>query len=224
MIGRKATLVCAVLIVLMLVLAVGRLVTLDDWTTPTLQVQAGTPLPALVLLAFPAASALVAAALYWNGRGAAAGDAKVQAWRRWGAFLSITYCTGMLLMQGLVLVRSLDLALPIDLAALARAGGIMLSLVSLLAINQMPKLPWLERVLGPGSALGPIYGPRYLRLQSRVVVVFMIAVITWSVAVPHATAWRSALWILAASALLVVWSLAARRHFSRKWRLEQHSA
>jgi hypothetical protein len=61
----------------------------------------GAPLPGLLLFAFPAAGALVVAALYWSGRGVAADDAKAEAWRRWGTSLSIAYCAGLLLMQGL---------------------------------------------------------------------------------------------------------------------------
>ena len=219
MIDRKATLVCATLIGMMLVLAAWRLLTLDGWAMPALQNSAA--LPALLLFALPAASGLVVGALYWRGRGAAADDAKAWPWRRWGATLSITYCAGLLLIEILWVAHSLDLGIAVDLAALARAGGILLSLVSLLQINQMPKLPWFERAFGPGGELGPIYGPRYVRLQSRVVVVFMIAVITWSLSVPPPTTWRSALYILLASALLVVWSLLTRRHLSRKWKLER---
>ena len=210
MIDRKATLVCAVLVVLMLVAAVGHLLTQPDWPT----------VPALVLFAFPAASALVVAALYWSGRGAP-DETKIEPWRRWGTSLAIVYCVGMFLMQSLATVRSLGFDLPVDLTALARAGGLVLSLVSLLAINKMPKLPWFERVAGPGGELGPIYGPRYVRMVSRVLVVFMIAVITWSQSVTQPTPWQSAGYILAATALLVVWSLVTRRHFSRKWQLEQ---
>jgi hypothetical protein len=212
MIDRKATLVCAALVVLMLVEAVGHLLTQPDWTS----------VPALVLFAFPTASALVVAALYWSGRGSA-DETKIAPWRQWGTSLAIVYCVGMLLMQSLATVRSLGLPLdlPVDLTALARAGGLVLSLVSLLAINKMPKLPWFERVAGPGGELGPIYGPRYVRMVSRVLVVFMIAVITWSQSVTQPTPWQSAGYILAATALLVVWSLALRRHLSRKWQLER---
>ena len=99
--------------------------------------------------------------------------ARAEPWRRWGNSLSIAYCTGLLLMQGVVIVHSLGLDLPVDLSALARAGGIVLALVALLSINRMPKLPWLERAW-PFGELGPVYGPRYLRLTSRAVVVFMI--------------------------------------------------
>ena len=221
MIDRKAFLVCALLVGLMLAAAVGRIATLDDWTT--LVSPQGTPLPALVLLAFPAAGALVAAALYWNGRGMA-DEAKARPWHRWGASLAIVYCTGMLLMEGLTIVRSLGLDLPVDLTALARAGGLVLALVSLLAINRMPKLPWVERAFQAGGQLGPVYGPRYLRAQSRATVVFMIVVITWSVSAGPVVAGQSVVYILLATALLVVWSVALRWHFSRKWRLEQRDA
>jgi hypothetical protein len=219
MIDRKAAFVCAALVVLMLVAAVWRTTLPHDWTA--LAIPTGTPSPALLLFIFPAASALVVAALYWNGRGAAANDAKARPWRTWGTSLSIGYCVGLLLLQGLVIVRSFGLDVAVDLAALARAGGIVLSLMSLLAINQMPKLPWFERAFGPGRELGPIYGPRYVRLQSRVAVVFMIAVMTWSLSVPPPMALRSVPYILLGSALLVVWSLATRRHLSRKWQIER---
>ena len=95
-----------------------------------------------------------------------------------------------------------------------------MALMSLLAINQMPKLPWLESMFGSvGGELGPIYGPRYVRLQARVV--FMIATFAWSLSVSQPLAWRSVPYILVASALLVVWSFAMRRHLSRRWQLER---
>jgi hypothetical protein len=220
MIERRATWLCAGLVGLMLALSTWRFFTLDGWTVPA--VQSDARVPALLLFAFPAASALVVAALYWNGhRGAAVSEAKIGPWRRWGTSLAIAYCTGMLLMLSLLVVRTLGLDLPIDLAALARAGGLVLALVALLAINRMPKLPWIEQAFKVGGELGPVYGPRFLRLQSRVVVVFMIAVIAWSLSVPPATAWRSVVYILIASALLAAWSVVARRRLSRRWKLER---
>ena len=75
----------------------------------------------------------------------------------------------------------------------------------------------------PGGDLGPIYGPRYMRTLSRILVVFMIAVIAYSLAAPP-MGWRSALFILLAAALLVVWSIAWRCHLGRKWKLEQLAA
>jgi hypothetical protein len=218
-IDRKTALVCAALIALMLAAAVWQIASMDDWTT--LATGQGASPPSWLLLALPAASVLVVGGLYWNGRGTAADEAKAQPWRKWGRSLSIGYCGGLLLLQLLVIFRSLGLDVPLDLSALARAGGIVLALMSLLAINQMPKLPWFERASWPGGELGPIYGPRYVRLQSRVVVIFMIAVITWNLSVPPPMASRSVLYILLASALLVVWSLLARRHLSRKWKLEK---
>jgi hypothetical protein len=200
---------------------VGRIITLDDWTT--LALTEGGPLSSLLLFAFPASSALVVGALYWDRRGARGDDAKVQSWRKWGKFLSLSYCGGLLLLQGLVIVRSLGLEMPLDLSALARACGILLAIMSLLAINQMPKLPWFERRFAPGGELGPIYGPRYMRTASRILVVFMMAVIAYSLSAPP-MGWRSALYILLATALLLVWSIAWRCHLGRKWKLEQLAA
>jgi hypothetical protein len=61
----------------------------------------------------------------------------------------------------------------------------------LLAINQMPKLPWFDSRFAPGGDLGPIYGPRYMRTHSRALVGFMIVVIAYNLAAPPSMGWRS---------------------------------
>jgi len=127
-------------------------------------------------------------------------------------------------LQGLLIVRSLGVAIPLDLSATGRTLGVLLAIVCLLAINQMPKLPWFERRFAPGGNLGPIYGPRYIRTQSRILVVFMIAVIAYSLAAPPTMAWRSAPLILLTAALLVVWSINWRIQLGRRWKLEQLAA
>jgi len=221
-IDRKTALASAALIALMLVAAAWRINLLDDWTTLT--VQNGAPLPSLLLFLFPACSALVVGALYWDGRRARADDAKLQPWRKWGKSLSITYCGGLLLLQAVLIVGSLGVDMPLDLSAIARSLGLLLAIMCLLAINQIPKLPWFERRVAPGGDLGPIYGPRYMRTQSKILVVFMVAVIAYSLAAPTAMGWRPAPYILLAAALLVVWSIAWRLHLGRKWKLELRRA
>ena len=223
MIDRKTALACAALIALMLVLAVWQIAMLDDWTT--LAVQRGASLPSLLLFVFPAASALVVGALYWSGRGATANDAKLQPWRKWGKFLSISYCGGLLLLQGVLVVRSRGVdVLPLDLSAISRTLAVLLSIMSLLAINHMPKLPWFDSRFALGGDLGPIYGPRYMRTQSRALVAFMIVVIAYNLAAPPTMGWRPVPYILLATALFVVWSIAWRLHLGRKWKLEQSAA
>jgi hypothetical protein len=221
-IDRKTALQCAGLIALMSIAGAWQLLMLDDWTT--IPVGNGASLSSLLLFVFPASSALVAGSLYWNGRRPRADEAKVQAWRKWGRFFSLSYCGGLLAMQGVLVVRTLGLDVPFDLSAMARALAVLLSIVSLLAINQMPKLPWLESRAKVGGDLGPIYGPRFMRTQSRVLVVFLIAVVVYNVAAPPVTAWRSTAFILLAAALLVVWSVAWRFHLGRKWKIEQSAA
>jgi hypothetical protein len=221
-IDRKTALASAVLIALMLVAAAWRIIMLDDWTT--LPVQNEAPLPSLLLFAFPASSTLVAGALYWNSRGERADDAKAQAWRKWGKFLSISYCGGLLSLQGVLIVRSLGLDTALDLSVIGRSLGLLLAIMSLLAINHMPKLPWFERGFALGGNLGPIYGPRYMRTQARIAVVFMISVFAYSTATPPTTAWRSAPYILLATAFLVVSIICLRLHWGRKWRLDQLEA
>jgi hypothetical protein len=219
MIDRKTALASAALIALMLVAAVWRIVMLDDWTA--LAVQTETSLPSLLLLLFPAGSVLLVGALYFDGRGARVDDIKVQAWRKWARSLSINYCGGMLLLQGVLIVWSFGLDIPFDLSPIGRVGGILLAIMSLLAINQMPKLPWFERKFAPGGDLGPIYGPRYMRTQSRILVVFMIAVIAFGLTTPPTMTWRSAPYILLATAFLMVWSIAWRFHLGRKSQAKQ---
>ncbi|MBV8190129.1 MAG: hypothetical protein JOY64_25940 [Alphaproteobacteria bacterium] len=219
MIDRKTGLACSALIAPMLVLAVWRILTLDDWTT--LALPNGSPLPALILLLFPACSALVVGALHWDSRGARADSARIRPWCNWAKSLSIGYCGGLLLLQGVLIIRSLDLDVALDFSAIGRALGIVLAILALLSINQMPKLPWFEPRFAPGGDLGPIYGPRYLRTQSRITVAVMLAVIAYSLAVPPTIAWRSVPYILLATACLVLWSIAWRVHLGRKWKLER---
>jgi hypothetical protein len=204
---------------LMLVAAVWRMVTLEDWTT--LMIQKGARLPSLLLLAFPACSALVVGALYWESHGAKVVEAKLEPWRKWSKSLSVSYCGGLLVLQGVLIVLSFGLDRFSDLSTIARSTALLLAIMSLLAINQMPKLPWFERRIAPGGELGPIYGPRYMRSQSRILVVFMLAVIAYSLAAPTSMGWRSAAYILLATALLVGWSIALRVHLGHKWQLEQ---
>jgi hypothetical protein len=218
-IDRKTALACAVLIGLMLVAAAWRITMRDHWTILT--VQNGAPWPSLWLFAFPACSALVVGALYWDSRGAKADEAKIQPWRKWGKPLSINYCGGLLLLQAVLVVQSLGLDISLDLSTIRRTLGVVLAIICLMAINQMPKLPWFERRFAPGGDLGPIYGPRYMRTQSTILVAFMIAVIAFDLTAPPPVAWRSAQYILLGTAFLVVWSIAWRRHLGRRWRLEQ---
>jgi hypothetical protein len=223
MIDRKTALACAALIALMLVSAAGRLLMPDEWTASALP--DGVPPLALLLFFFPLCSALVVGALYWGSRAARAEDAKLQPWRKWGKTVSIGYCVGLLLLQGVLIAASLRLDMPLVLSALARVLGLALAIMCLLAINRMPKLPWFERRFQPGGDLGPIYGPRYMRGQSTVLVVFMVAVIAYSLVAPPTVAWRFAFYVLLTAALLVgIWSIAWRWHLGRKWKLEQRAA
>jgi hypothetical protein len=72
--------------------------------------------------------------------------------------------------------------------------------------------------------LGPVYGPRFMRTQSRALVAFMIAVIAYNLAAPPAMGWRSVPYILLATAVFVAWSIAWRFHLGRKWKLEQSAS
>src|SRR5262245_53948409 len=55
------------------------------------------------------------------------------------------YCSGLLLLQGMLIVGSLGLDMPLDVSVIGRSLGLLLAIISLLAINKMPKLPWFER-------------------------------------------------------------------------------
>jgi len=224
MIDPKTVLAPLALIALMLIAAAWRIFMLDDWTT--LALGNATSLPSLLLFVFPAGSAIVVGALYWDGRGARtrASEAKLAPWRKWGQSLSIAYCAGLLLLQGLLIGQSLHIDMPFDPSVIARGLGLLLAIMALLAINQIPKLPWFEPRIAPGGELGPIYGPRYVRIHSRITVVVMLAVIAVSLVAPGAMGWSAAGCILLATALLLAWSIAWRVHLGRKWKLEQPTA
>jgi len=53
---------------------------------------------------------------------------------------------------------------------------------------------------------------------------FMLAVIAYSLAAPTTMGWRSAAYILLATALLAAWGIGLRVHLGRKWKVEQLAA
>jgi hypothetical protein len=222
MIDRRTALACAALAALMLVAAGWRVMMLEDWTT--LPIANEAPLPSLSLLFLPACGALVTGALYWEGFAARTDDAaRLQPWYEWGRFFTIGYCTALLLLQGVVIVASLGLGMPFNVLAVIGSGGVLIAIMTLPALNQLPKLPWFERRFAPGGELGPVYGPRYVRIESRILVVFVIAVIALNLAVLPTMGWGSAAITPLAVVLLLVQSIMWRRHLGRKWKLEQRA-
>lgn len=220
MIDRKTALLCMALVVVMLAMAVWRISTLEHWTIE-FQNGAAITLPSLRPLVFPACSAVFVGVMFWAGLRARADAAKLEPWRKWGAFLSIGYCACLLLTQVVIIIRSLRPDLPLQPSAIGRTLGILLAIMSLLAINQIPKLPYFERRTAPGGDLGPIYGPRYLRIVSRIMALFMIVVMAYFLAATPGMAWRSTLFFLFATAFFMVCSLAWRLHLGRKWKRQQ---
>jgi hypothetical protein len=203
----------------MLVLAVWRISTLEHWTIE-FQNGAVITLPSLRPLIFPACSAFFVGVMYWKGLRAGADAAKIEPWRKWGAFVSISYCGVLLLTQVVLIIRSLRPDLPLHPSAIGRTLGVTMAIMLLLAFNQVPKLPYFERRFAPGGDLGPIYGPRYMRTLARIMALFMIAMIAYFLAAPP-SAWRSTLLFFLATAFFMVWSIAWRLHLGRKWKRQQ---
>jgi hypothetical protein len=217
MIDRKTALLCAVLIVLMFVMAVWRISTLEHWT---ISGENGATVPSLFLLIFPACSAFFVGALYWSGLRARADAAKLEPWRKWGTFFSISYCGGMLSVQVVGIIKSLHVFLPLHLWVIGRTLSVMMVIMCLLAINQAPKLPYVERRLIAGWYLGPIYGRRYIRTVARVTTLFMIGAIAYLL-IPTSGGPRSTSLLFLATACLMAWVITWRIHLARKWKRQQ---
>jgi len=215
MIDRKTTLVCVLLIALML--GAAAIVAWNGEAIGSVQ----WPLSLPLVLVFPVCSTLVTAALYSSSRSAIADDAKREPWYRWGRFLSISYCAGMLLLQGMQIAPGFGLPVPSPVVSTLR---VVMAIMSLLAINQMPKLPWFECRSSPGGELGPVYGPRYVRIVSRIAVLFMLAVFACGLVASSTMGVRAVACILLGTALIVIWSVIWRRHLGHKWRLERGGA
>jgi hypothetical protein len=215
-IDRKTALLCAALIVFMLVFALWRISTLEHWTIE-FQNGAAVTLPSLRPLIFPACSAFFVGVMYLKGLRARADAAKIEPWRQWGAFVSISYCVVLLLTQVVLIIKSLRPDLPLDLSAIGRTAGVIISIMLLLGFNQVPKLPYFERRFAPGGDLGPIYGPRYVRIQSWIMLVFSIAMIVFFLAPAPNMAWT----LFIVIPFLTVWSIAWRLHLGRKWKRQQ---
>jgi len=103
-------------------------------------------------------------------------------------------------------------------------------IVVLLRINQIPKLPWFERRFMLGDELGPVYGPRFMRIMSKTLAVYVIALFaaafTFQFVAPATLAQRWAIpTTLGATALFLMlfllWSIVWRIRLGRKSRHEQ---
>jgi hypothetical protein len=127
------------------------------------------------------------------------------------------------MLQATIIVMSI-LGMHLYFWTIYRALGVLLGVMIIVAFNQMPKLPYIERRLMPGGDFGPIYGPRYVRIKSRIDIVFVAAVIVFILVATPRMDWRPALFIVLGAAFLPVWSIAWRRHLGRKWELEQLAA
>jgi hypothetical protein len=220
-IDRRTALICVTLIALMIAGAAWRIIMLEDW--PVVALPHGAAAAFRLLFVFPAASALVVGALYWR-RPVSADVASAQRWRALAGFVSIGYCAILLLLQAVLIAMSLDLGRQLHLWAIYRALGVLLAIMIAVAANQVPKLPYIERRFVFGGDLGPIYGPRFIRIQSRIAVAYAIGVIAFILAATPGMGWRPGLFIVLAVAFQLVWSTAWRSHLSRKWKREQLTA
>jgi hypothetical protein len=195
----------------MFVMAVWRIITLEQWTIAR---DTGGTAPSLVLLVFPASGAFLVGVLYWDR--ARADAAKLELWRKLAAFLSIGCCGVLLLMQLVVIIGSLHVDLPLPLSAIGRTLIVVMVIMLLLAVNQMPKLPYVEPRIG--GDLGPIYGPRYTRARARVaaLMIMIAAIVSLLAPTPGMT-----IFFFVAVACFVVWMIAWRLHLARKWKRQQ---
>ena len=217
MIDRRTALICGALIALMLAGAMLRIIVAHDWMAQP--VRSGEPLPSLYI--FPACSAFVVGVLYCQLHRVRADIARTQPWRRWGALVSISYCAVLLLAQALIIITSLDPGTHLHLRAIYRAVFVLIGIIGLLAVNQLPKLPYFERRFAPGGDLGPIYGPRFMRTQSRLLFLFMIALIAYWLALPPNAGWHPTLYVLLATVCLFAQAITWRRYLGRKWNHQQ---
>jgi hypothetical protein len=218
-IDRRTALICVAFIAFMLAGAMWQIIVPDEWTVQAVRTRA----PLLPLFVFPACSAFVVGVFYCQFHRVRGDIATLQPWRKWGAFVTISYCAGLLAAQVLVIIASHNPGMHLHLWVIYRTLFVLIGIMALLAINQIPKLPYFERKFAPGGDLGPIYGPRFMRTQSRILLLFMIALIAYSLALPPNAGWHSALYALLATVCLFAQSIAWRRHLGRKWNL-QHAA
>jgi hypothetical protein len=209
------------LIALMIAGAAWRMIMMEDPTV--LGLRHGAVAAFRLLFAFPVASVVVVGMLYWR-RPANADVAKAQRWRTLAGFVSISYCAILLLLQAVLIAMSLGLGVHLHLWAIYRTLGVLVAIMIVVAANQVPKLPYIERRFVFGGDLGPIYGPRFIRAQSRIVVAYAIGVIAFVLAATPGMGWRPGLFIILAAAFQLVWSTAWRSHLSRKWKREQLAA
>jgi hypothetical protein len=144
MIRKHALTLAWVLVAAMTAATLWRLSLLPDWSQVTMAREDGAPLrsgSSAYLFIGPAVLAF-AALTHWRSMRRAQGRPEaVQSLRRFSATLLLAMGTITALMQGIILARSLGLALPYE--AIARSGFVVLGLLMALFGNRLPKLPWV---------------------------------------------------------------------------------
>ncbi|WP_284424113.1 hypothetical protein [Bradyrhizobium sp. SSBR45G] len=171
----------------------------------------------------PIIAALLVLSLYANGRHPpVSAGAKAQPSYELGQRLSIGCCLSLLLIQGLLILTSLDLPLTpwLGLPLVHWIGlAVVIAMVALVlqALDQTPKLPWFDRKLYPAGELGPIYGPRYMRARAKIWLLCLVILLPCIYAGPR-LAWLS---VLIAFAIAFVWDMTLQVHYGRRWKIEQ---
>jgi hypothetical protein len=144
MIRKHAFTLIWILVAAMTAAALWRLSLLPDWSRVTMAREDGAPLRSASsawLFLCPAILAFAAISHARSIRLAQGRPEAVQSLRRYSATLLLAMATIATLVQGVMLGRSLGLALPYE--AIARSFFVVLGLLMALFGNRMPKLPWV---------------------------------------------------------------------------------
>lgn len=144
MIRKYALPLAWILVTVMTAAALWRLSLLPDWSRLTMAREDGTASHAassLSLFICPAIVAFAAIRHALSMRRAQGKPEAVQAVRRFSATLLLAMGVTSALIQGIILGRSLGMALPYE--AIARCFFVVLGLLMALFGNRLPKLPWV---------------------------------------------------------------------------------
>ena len=144
MIRKYALPLAWILVAVMTAAALWRLSRLPDWSRLTMAREDGTASHAAssaFLFICPAIVAFAAIRHALSMRRAQGKPEAVQAVRRFSATLLLAMALISALIQGIILGRSLGLALPYE--AIARCFFVALGLLTALFGNRLPKLPWI---------------------------------------------------------------------------------
>jgi hypothetical protein len=206
MIDRRAALISAALILVMVAASIFRIALLPDWAYMPSFGPHGEPGPlrsSLILFFLPGTIVFVVSALWLSGKPVSSSHNGGEVWRALGTFSLVGYSVIMTLLQIYLLLSSYGMGIALG-PFVGRIGFCALAALVIVRANQIPKLPWRKPRLGIFPDLGPIQGAKFHRFSARLNVGSTIALLIIAPTIPPSTSARLIFLLLSTMLMLII--------------------